>query len=89
MARITKSSTGPVKSTLDSVVDKLHEMLREKVERETGKKGLAPRDYPKEDHDTWAWIQKSYNYGSSYPFTLENVKEFIEFCEESNGFRIC
>jgi len=26
MARITKSSTGPVKSTLDSVVDKLHEM---------------------------------------------------------------
>ena len=70
-------------------VDKLHEMLREKVERETGKKGLAPRDYPKEDHDTWAWIQKSYNYGSSYPFTLENVKEFIEFCEESNGFRIC
>ena len=26
MARITKQSTGPVKSTLDSVVDKLKEM---------------------------------------------------------------
>jgi hypothetical protein len=69
-------------------VDILHEMLREKAEKETGKKGLAPRDYPKEDHDTWDWIQSKYNYGSSYPFTMENVEEFIEFCESSNGFTI-
>ena len=70
-------------------VDKLHSMLRKKVEAETGKINLAPADYPKDDHDTWSWIQAKYDYGSSYPFTLENVKEFIEFCEESNGFRIC
>jgi len=70
-------------------VDKLHSMLRKKVEAETGKVNLAPADYPKDDHDTWSWIQAKYDYGSSYPFTLENVKEFIEFCEESNGFRIC
>jgi hypothetical protein len=69
-------------------VNRLHEMLREKVEKETGRKDLAPRDYPKEDHDTWDWIQSKYNYGSSYPFTMENVKEFIEFCESSNGFTI-
>jgi len=70
-------------------VDKLHQMLRSKVEQEVGNKNLAPADYPEEDHKTWEWIQKKYNYGSSYPFTKENVEEFIEFCEESNGFTIC
>ena len=70
-------------------VEMCHTMLREKVERDTGKTGLAPRDYPKDDHDCWDWIQKRYDYGSSYPFTLENVEEFIEFCENSNGFKIC
>ena len=70
-------------------VDECHRMLRDKVERETGKTNLAPADYPKEDHDTWDWIQSKYDYASSYPFTMENVEEFIEFCEQSNGFRIC
>ena len=70
-------------------VDRCHEMLRAKVEADTGKTNLAPADYPKDDHDTWDWIQSQYSYGSSYPFTMENVEEFIEFCEQSNGFRIC
>mgnify|MGYP001164914920 FL=1 len=70
-------------------VEICHHLLREKVEKETGKKGLAPADYPKKDHDTWAWIQSNYSYGSSYPFTMENVENFIEFCEQSNGFKIC
>lgn len=66
-----------------------HEMLRQKVEKETGKTNLAPIDYPTPDHDTWEWIQKKYSYASSYPFTMEQVESFIEFCEQSNGFRIC
>ena len=70
-------------------VDRCHEMLRAKVEKETDKTNLAPADYPKDDHDTWDWIQSKYSYGASYPFTMENVQEFIEFCEQSNGFRIC
>ena len=70
-------------------VDRCHEMLRAKVEKEQGKENLAPADYPKDDHDTWDWIQSKYNYGSSYPFTMENVEEFIKFCEDSRGFRIC
>ena len=70
-------------------VDRCHDMLRNKVEKETGKSNLAPVDYPKDDHDTWDWIQSKYSYGSSYPFTMENVERFIEFCEQSNGFRIC
>ena len=69
-------------------VEICHKMLREKVEREVGKTNIAPCDYPKDDHDTWEWIQKRYDYGSSYPFTMENIEEFIQFCEDSNGFTI-
>ena len=43
----------------------------------------------KVEHDTWDWIQSKYNYSSSYPFTMENVEEFIKFCEDSRGFEIC
>ena len=70
-------------------VDRCHKMLASKVEKEQGKENLAPADYPKDDHDTWDWIQSKYSYGSSYPFTMENVEEFIKFCEDSNGFKIC
>ena len=70
-------------------VDRCHDMLRAKVEKDTGKTNLAPADYSKDDHDTWDWIQSKYSYGASYPFSMENVEEFIEFCEQSNGFRIC
>ena len=66
-----------------------HEMLAKKVERETGKKNLAPADYPIKDNHTWNWIQSKYDYGSSYPFTMENVERFIKFCEDSRGFKIC
>ena len=70
-------------------VDRCHKMLADKVEKETGKTNLAPAEYPKDDHDTWDWIQSKYSYGSSYPFTMENVEEFIKFCEDSRGFKIC
>jgi len=70
-------------------VELCHNLLRKKVEQEVGKTNIAPFDYPKDDHDTWDWIQSKYSYGSSYPFTMGNVEEFIEFCEQSNGFRIC
>jgi gas vesicle protein len=71
-------------------VQRCHDMLAEKVKRETKKDNLAPADYPKDDHDTWEWIQGKYSYGSSYPFNMENVEEFIKFCEEcGDGFEIC
>ena len=70
-------------------VERCHKMLAKKVEEEQGKTNLAPADYPKEDHDTWDWIQSKYSYGSSYPFTMENVEEFIKFCEDSRGFKFC
>ena len=70
-------------------VDLCQALLREKVEKETGKTNLAPADYPNEHRETWQWLQSKHDWGSSYPFTMEQVESFIEFCEQSNGFRIC
>ena len=67
---------------------KVSEVIK-RTEEEIKKTGLAPADYPQADHDTWSWIQSKYSYGSSYPFTMENVEEFIKFCEDSRGFKIC
>jgi len=75
--------------TNNKQVDICQALLREKVEKETGKTNLAPADYPQEHRETWQWLQSKHDWGSSYPFTMENVQDFIEFCEQSNGFRIC
>jgi hypothetical protein len=32
---------------------------------------------------------KTTNFSKSYPFDIENVKRFAEFCIESGGFEIC
>ena len=32
---------------------------------------------------------KSTNFNKHYPFDVDNVKEFAEFCIESGGFEIC
>ena len=28
-------------------------------------------------------------FSTNYPFDLENLKEFADFCEQSGGFEIC
>ena len=50
--------------------------------------GLAPKDFPKEDHDKWEEIYNKRNSDGSYPFTEENDEEFSEFCKNSGGFTI-
>ena len=30
-----------------------------------------------------------YNWNDSYPFDVENVRNFAKFCSESGGFEIC
>jgi hypothetical protein len=34
-------------------------------------------------------IGKELQWEASYPFEVDNVKEFAEFCKESGGFKIC
>ena len=66
----------------------LFKNLKEKVEKEAGKE-LVPAEYPKADHDEWNRIYKMTKHVASYPFSVENVKNFISFCRSSGGFRIC
>ena len=50
---------------------------------------LAPRDYPEPLNKKWWEITNQTNYSANYPFSIDNVKEFIEFARNSGGFRIC
>lgn len=65
--------------------DKLHE----KAIAETNDKGIIPRDYPEHLKAEWNSLWEEKDNNENYPFALENVKQFIAFCRESNGFRIC
>jgi hypothetical protein len=70
-------------------VHKLQQKLKEIVEKKLGKEDIAPRDYPEHYHKRWDKIYSLQDFSSNYPFTVDNVKEFIEFCEKSEGFEIC
>ena len=69
-------------------VEKELEKHCEEVKTRLNDIGLAPKDFPKEDHDKWEEIYKKKNTDSYYPFNVENVKEFSIFCKNSGGFTI-
>ncbi len=70
-------------------VEKKLEKFCKSVEKRLGKPNLAPNDFPKADKDKWDEIWNSRKWNASYPFSVENVKEFAEFCRFSGGFKIC
>ncbi len=70
-------------------VEKELEKFCKSVEKKLGKTNLAPMDFPKADHDEWERIYHKRKWNASYPFSVENVKEFAEFCRFSGGFKIC
>ena len=70
-------------------VEKELEKFCKSVEKKLGKTNLAPADFPKDDHDEWERIYHKRKWSASYPFSVEHVKEFAEFCRFSGGFKIC
>ena len=72
----------------DKVEKELSEFERDVCYR-LDKKNLAPNDFPKSDKDKWDKIWNKRKWNASYPFSVENVKEFAEFCRFSGGFKIC
>ena len=73
-------------------VEKMLSELRLEVAKAIGKDNvdnLAPADYPKPLNEKWWDIINQKDYRDSYPFNINNVKEFIEFARNSGGFRIC
>jgi len=73
-------------------IKKMLAELRSEVSKIVGEekiKNLPPRDYPEPLNKKWWKIMNQTNYNSHYPFSIENVKEFIEFARNSGGFEIC
>ena len=70
-------------------VEKELKKFCDSVEKKLGKTNLAPNDFPKADKDKWDEIYNKKLWSASYPFSVEHVKEFAEFCRYSGGFRIC
>ena len=71
----------------EKVEKELDEHVKE-VKKKMRNDSLVPRDFPKKDLDKWERIYKKRNHDDSYPFSVENVEEFAEFCEHSGGFSI-
>lgn len=71
----------------DKVEKELDKHVKD-VQRRMNDSNLAPKDFPKEDHDKWEKIYKKRNSDANYPFSIKNVEEFAEFCENSGGFSI-
>jgi hypothetical protein len=72
--------------------DKVEKELKKfcnSVEKKLGKTNLAPNDFPKADKEKWDEIWNKRKWSASYPFSVEHVKEFAEFCRFSGGFKIC
>ena len=70
-------------------IQKLEDKLMKQVEKETGNPNIAPISYPADRKKEWDELQAKRKWGASYPFSIENVKEFISFCRCSGGFEIC
>ena len=73
---------------VQKMLDELHSEVAKIVGNEKAEH-LAPIDYPEPYHKKWNEIYKQTDYRANYPFSIANVKKFIEFARNSGGFRIC
>ena len=78
-----------VASVHNAKVEKKMEALKQEVIKLTGKDNLAPADYPEVQAKKWDKLYKKRSWEDSYPFSVENVKAFSNFCRQSGGFEIC
>jgi len=63
--------------------------LRESVIKLTGNKDIAPTNYPEIQNKEWENLYSQKSWDDSYPFSVENVQDFADFCRQSGGFEIC
>jgi hypothetical protein len=70
-------------------IEKKMEALKQEVIKLTGKDNLAPADYPELQKKKWDKLYAERSWSDSYPFSVENVQRFANFCRQSGGFEIC
>ena len=78
-----------IAKTHNAKIEKKLEDLKEKVKKLRPNQNLAPVNYPYPYNKHWGEIHQQKDWGSSYPFSKENVIEFIAFSKASGGFEIC
>ena len=78
-----------IAKTHNAKIEKKLDDLKEKVMKLRPNENLAPVNYPYPYNKHWEEIQQQKDWGSSYPFSKENVIEFITFSRASGGFEIC
>ena len=69
-------------------IEKELETFSQNVKKKMRNDMLVPNEFPKEDKKKWDKIYNKKNFNGNYPFSVENVKEFSEFCKNSGGFTI-
>ena len=70
-------------------IEKKLKAFEKSVEKKMGKDNVAPRDYSEEDKKKWDSLYEKKSWGANYPFSVNHVTQFIEFAENSGGFKIC
>ena len=65
------------------------EELKKLVEVETGNPDIYPAIYPDKFKKKYDEIYDRRDWASSYPFSKDNVINFIKFARQSGGFSIC
>lgn len=73
----------------NKIVQEKFDKLHDRAIEETKDKHIIPRDYPENLKAEWSNLWDEMDRNENYPFSIDNVKEFISFCRESKGFRIC
>jgi hypothetical protein len=69
-------------------IEKQLDKFCKSVEKKLGKTNLAPNEFPDQYKRKWDQLYDKKNFNGNYPFSVDNVKEFSEFCKNSGGFTI-
>jgi hypothetical protein len=69
-------------------IEKQLDKFCKSVEKKLGKTNLAPNEFPDQYKRKWDQLYDKKNFNGNYPFSVDNVKGFSEFCKNSGGFTI-
>jgi len=73
---------------INKELEKKMDKLKQEVEKETGKSGLAPINYPKKFRVKYDELSNQRDWRSYYGFNKESMLSFAEFMKQSGGFEI-
>ena len=72
----------------NELVEKCLDSFEKLIKYQACKDDLIPRDFSTQDKLMWDKLWDKKQNDASYPFSVENVKRFSEFCKNSGGFTI-